>query len=189
MHEDYSVQHRMNNALDEELSEEELAALAAELEDAPEAAEQFESLRKTDKFLRETPMVAPSSHFAKRVMDALATLPLPGFAKHELSVGLALGLAAAAFLAIPVLAMLLFLIVSLLTDPTTLSTLLQASIDILTFSVGLAADVADRLRELVRATPILAVGLVLVVPLAGVWSWFMWVLMRGRNTTPRQRRV
>ncbi|MCD4686011.1 MAG: hypothetical protein K8S97_08745 [Anaerolineae bacterium] len=189
MHEDYSVQQRMNSALDQELSEEELAALAAQLEDEPDAAEQFDALRKTDTFLRETPQVASPPHLARRVMDALAALPLPGLAKRELGVGLALGLAAAAFLAIPVLAMLLFLIVSLLTDPTTLTTLLQAGIDILSFSVGLVADVADRLRELVRETPVLAVGLVLVVPLAGVWGWFMWVLMRGRTVATRRRGV
>lgn len=189
MHEDYSVQQRMNSALDHELSEEELAALTAQLEDEPEAAEQFDLLRKTDKFLRETPQVASPPHFARRVMEALAALPLPGVAKHELSVGLALGLALAALLAIPVLAMLLFLIVSLLTDPTTLTTLWQAGIDIFSFVTGLATDIADRLRELVRETPILAVALVLVVPLAGVWGWFMWVLTRGRSVMTRRRGV
>lgn len=171
----------LNRALDQELSEEELALLAAQAEAQPEVAAQWDLLRKTDELLRTTPMVRPSPHFVQRVMEAIATLPLPGLARRELSVGLVLGLVAAALLAIPVLAVMFFLLVSVFSNPGTFNTLLQAGMDILTYSLNLAADIAEQLRAWLSSSPLLALLMVLVVPLSGVWGWLMWRVWSGRT--------
>ncbi len=180
--------NKLNSALDHELSDEELAALQQRLEAAPEASEEADLLRKTDELLRTTPMVAPSPTFAKRVMEAIAALPLPGFARRELNAGLALGLAAAAMLAIPVLAVVFFLLVSLLADPATFHMLLQTSIDVLTYGISLVADVAEQIRAWVTGTPLAVALLVLVVPLSVLWGWVLWLLLSGRGLAIRRTR-
>lgn len=189
VHDDLTTQHKMNNALDHSLSEEELAELQAHFEAVPEAVEEWEQLRRTDELLRTTPKVSPSADFARRVMEAIAALPLPGFAKRDLSVGLALGLAAAAALAIPVLVVALFLLLSVITNPGTISTLLQASVDAMSFVVGLAADLAAQVRDWVADTPALTVLLVLVIPLSVVWGWMLWALLGGRDLVIRRTRL
>lgn len=189
VHDDLTTQHRMNEALDQTLSEEELAELQAQFEAAPEVGQEWEQLRRTDELLRTTPQVCPSAGFAKRVMEAIAALPLPGFAKRELSVGLALGLAAAATLAIPVLVVSLFLLIGAIANPGTLSTLLEASINAMSFVVGLAADVATEVRSWISDTPALGVLLVLVVPLSIVWGWMLWTLLSGRELVIRRTRL
>lgn len=178
---DANTAKMLNRALDHELSEEEQALLAAQTVAEPELAARLELLRKTDEVLRTTPMVAPSPQFVRRVMEAIATLPLPGLARRELSVGLVLGLLAAALLTIPMLALLFFLLLSVLTTPGAFNTLLQAGIDVFTYSLGLAADIAEQLRDWLRSSPGLAVLMVLVVPLAGLWAWLMWHLLSGRR--------
>lgn len=183
-----SFRQKMNSALDHELSEEELAELQSRLEGTPEDSEEWEQLRKTDELLRTTPMVGPSAVFRKRVMDAIAAMPLPEFVKRDLNMGLALGLLAAAILAIPAMALVLFLVLSLITNPATFSTLLQASIDVMSYGVGLAVDIADEVRDWVAETPALAVLLVLTIPLSAIWGWILWRLVNGRSLSIRRTR-
>lgn len=183
-----TYQHKMNSALDHELTEEELAELHAQLTAKHDTAAEWEQLRKTDELLRTTPMVAPSAAFAKRVMEALATLPLPGFARRDLSVGLALGLMAAAILAIPALIVVFLVVLGLVTDPGTFSTLLQTSIDVMTYGVGLVADIADQVRQWVTGSPALAILLVLVIPLSALWGWVLWIILGGRGLALRRIR-
>lgn len=189
VHDDWNAQHRMNEALDQTLSEEELAELQAQFESAPEVEQEWDQLRRTDELFRTTPQVGPSAGFAKRVMEAIAALPLPGFAKRELSVGLALGLAAAAALALPVLVVALFLLIGAVTNPGTISTLLEASINAMSFVVGLAADVAAEVRSWISGSPALGVLLVLVVPLSIIWGWMLWALLSGRELVIRRTRL
>lgn len=185
---DNMSQEQMNEALDQALTEEELAQLHEQMEAKPDTAEKWEQLHKTDELLRTTPMVSPSAAFAKRVMEAISALPLPGLTRRELNAGLAVGLAVAAVLAIPVLAVLFFLVLGLVTDPGTFNSLLQVSMDVLTYGVSLTADIAEQIRLWVVETPAAAVLMVLIVPLAAVWGWVLWSLFSGRGLATRRSR-
>lgn len=179
---------RMNQALDEELSRQELEVLHEEVNAAPDTAEHWRRLRTTDHLLRSTPMIHPSPGFADRVMAALSAVPLPAFARRYPGVGVALGLALAALLAVPVLWVVLWLLVSVVTDPGSLNSLLEAVINAVSAVSGLGWDAVQALRDAVQDTPLLAVLLVATPALTALWGWLLWVLLGGTTRLwPRQK--
>ncbi len=171
--------HRMNQALDEELEARELAALEGELSQTPDVAAHWERLRRTDELLRTTPMIHPAPGFADRVVAALAALPVPGLARRTPSVGIALGLALAALLAIPVLSVGLWLLLSVITDPGALNAFLQTIIDAASTVIGIGGEVLGALRDAAGDTPLLAALLAALVPILALWVGVMWTVAGG----------
>lgn len=169
----------MNSALDQELSEQELAALNAQLEESKEASDIWEHLQQTDELLRTTPLVAPSPGFASRVMAAIAAMPLPGFMHHEPGIGIALGLLVAALVTVPVFSVLFFMLLTVLTDPGTLHTLLQTVLGATSYVIGLMADLAGEVEHMVSDTPVLAALLTTMIPVTLLWGWLIWSLLGG----------
>ncbi|MBN2303994.1 MAG: hypothetical protein JXQ72_05930 [Anaerolineae bacterium] len=163
----------MHSALDHDLSEEEQAALHAHLEKSSEAAQESDRLHQTDELLRSTPQAAPSPGFADRVMAALAALPLPDFMNRQLSVGLALGLATAAILMVPLLSVALILLLSVITDPGALNAVLQTLIDAMSYLIGIGADFVRELRSFVSGNPLVLVLLSAVIPVTVFWGWLV----------------
>jgi hypothetical protein len=169
----------MNSALDQELSEQELAALNAQLEESKEASDIWEHLRQTDELLRTTPLVAPSPGFASRVMAAIAAMPLPGFMHREPGIGIALGLLVAALVTVPVFSVLFFMLLTVLADPGTLHTLLQTVLGATSYVIGLMADLAGEVEHMVSDTPVLAALLTTMIPVTLLWGWLIWSLLGG----------
>jgi hypothetical protein len=169
----------MNSALDQELSEQELAALSAQLEESEEASNTWAHLRQTDELLRTTPLVAPAPGFASRVMAAIAAMPLPGFMHREPGVGIALGLLVAALMTVPVFAVLFFVLLTVLTDPGTLHTLLQTVLGATSYLIGLVGDLAEEVETMVRDTPVMAALLTTMIPVTLLWGWLIWSLLGG----------
>ena len=179
----------MQRALDHELAEEELTALNARLEESEEAAETWQRLRKTDHLFRTTPPIAPAPGFAKRVMAAVAAMDLPDFARRPLSVGVALGLAMAAIMTLPVLSLLLILLLKVITDPGNLNALLQTVADLVSYLVGYAADLLNEIRTLVTDTPLFVVVLLgMMIPLTALWGWLGWHLFGGRRLASNRQK-
>jgi hypothetical protein len=185
---DVKLQQSMNGALDHELSEHELAALSAQLDESQEAATQWERLRTTDELMRTTPLVAPSPGFARRVMAAIAAIPLPEFAQRQLGIGIALGLAVAAFLTVPILSVLFFVFFSVLTDPGALNTVLQTLINGASYTIGLMANIAGDLEATATDTPMLLLLLSTMIPITALWAWLVRYLLKGSRMQTREPR-
>ncbi|MBN1681917.1 MAG: hypothetical protein JW966_16690 [Anaerolineae bacterium] len=173
-----TIHYSMSKALDHELSESELESLNAHLSESEDDARHFERMRKTDQLLHETPMINAPSGFAQRVMQAIAVMNLADFANQRLSVGVALGLVAAALLTIPILSMLLIALVTIFTDPGTLQVILQAAINASTSAIGLIADLADGVQNMISDMPMIPALLTTVIPLSMLWGWLIWYLLR-----------
>lgn len=181
-------QHSMNKALDHELPEQELEALQAHISASEETANAWEHLQKTDRLLHETPLSAPSPGFTSRVMAAIAAMPIPEFMSRPLSLGLVLGLVAAAFLSLPLLSVLLILLVTTLTDPGAMNTVFQAVIDGAGYLIGLEADLGRELHDIVSNTPLVLLLIGAVIPVTLVWGWLIRRFLGGpRLLTNREK--
>jgi hypothetical protein len=180
------LQQSMNGALDRELSEEELAALNARLEESQEAAAHWERLRTTDELMRTTPLVAPSVGFTHRVMAAIAALPLPGFVQRQPGIGIALGLAVAAFLTVPILSVLFFVFLGVLTNPGALNAALQTLINGASYMTGLLGNIASDLESAAADTRVLLLLLATMIPVTALWVWLVRYLLRGSRMQTRR---
>jgi hypothetical protein len=178
----------MNSALDQELSEQEWEALNAHLEQSEEASNIWEHLRQTDELLHTTPLIAPSPGFANRVMAAIAAMPLPGFMRREPGIGIALGLLVAALVTVPVFSISFFVLLTVLTDPGTLHTLLQTVLGAASYVIGLMADLAGEIEHMVKDTPVLAALLTTMIPVTLLWGWLIWSLLGGPRFMNRRPR-
>ena len=183
---DDSRLHAMNRALDSELSEEEQAAFQAELEESPADAVRWNKLHRTDDLLRTTPLIAPASDFSRRVMAAVAAMPVPQFIRRNPGLGIALGLAVAALFTIPVFSVLLFLMFSVFTDPGALNGLFQTLINTAGYVIDLTGNILDEIQSFANGTSALPLVLTAMVPVTIVWGWLIWVLVGNRNFLNRR---
>lgn len=177
-------QQHMHDALDNELTDAEYEALQEQIAASADTAAEWESLRKTDQVLRETPPVSPSPQFAARVMAAIAALP--AHTRRHLGTGLALGLTVVAFMTVPLVAVLLATLVLTITDPGTLTAVLQGAIDATSYLVGLGRDVMAELEAFVTDPAALPFLATVVIILVLGWGAVIWNLV-GRRTLPSRR--
>lgn len=183
---DPKFQHSTNNSYDQELSEAELVELQArqtELEEAPAPPQ----VRKVEKFLRETPPVAPLPGFSSKVMSAIAAIGLPDFSKRQMGLGLALGLLVVAFLTIPVLSILLIVLVSVISNPGTIHSLFEWITEGTSYVLAAAGDLGNSLQDLIQESPLVAVLLGASVPVAILWGWLVRHLVRGHRVAADQQ--
>lgn len=169
------LNRKMSEALDQSLSPEELEALHQQIEAAGEP-ERWSRMQRVDRLLRSTPLLAPSAGFAERVMAALERLQLDELAERKISLGVALGLMAAALLAVPVLSAALIGMVSVLSNPQTVAALLQTAAAGASYVIDLMIDFIRVLRDVATDTPILPALLSTMIPLSMLWLWLLWYL-------------
>ena len=185
-HDDLTLQQQMQRALDGELSGEELALLQSRLDEGEQRAANWERMRQTDELLRKTPSVAPARGFADRVMAAIVAMGVPEFARRHTSVGVALGLVAAALLTVPVLWAMLFVIVSVLTDPGALGAVLQTILEAAGAVADLLADLVDQAQAFTGETALIGTVFAGVAAVTIVWLGLLWRLMGGRSAPAAQ---
>lgn len=188
-HDDQTLQQQMQRALDGELGGEELALLQSRLGESVQRAAGWERLRQTDELLRRTPLVAPSRGFTDRVMAAVVAMGVPEFARRHTSVGLALGLVAAALLAVPVLWAILFVIVSVLTDPGALGAVLETILAAAGAVANLLADLVDQAQAFAGETALLGAVFAGVTAVTIVWLGLIWRLLGGRGAQARRSKL
>jgi len=179
-------QQQMNEALDHTLSDEEMETLHARIAESDETAEQWEQLRRTDAFLRQTPMEEAPAGFADRVMAAIAAMPLPGFAKKYPSVGIALGLLIAGLFTIPVFSVLLIIILSVITDPGAILSFAMALFHAAGYIISLITDIVGQVESHATGTPVLVALVTTMIPVTMLWGWVLWNLMGGRRGLSRR---
>jgi hypothetical protein len=170
------LNRKMSEALDQTLSPEELEALHQQIEAAAGESERWSRMQRVDRLLRSTPLLAPSADFAGRVMAAIARLQLDELAERKISLGVALGLMAAALLAVPVLSAALILMVSVLSNPATVAALLEAAAAGTSYAIDLVLDLVRVLRNVATDTPMLPALLSTMIPLSMLWLWLLWYL-------------
>lgn len=171
-----NLQHRMNQALDQALSEAEAETLQEQLAASTGSSEQWQRMQQVDQLLRTTPLVAPSAGFAARVIAAIERLRLDELADRQISVGVALGLMAAALLTIPFLSVMLIVLVSALSSPATITALFQGVTSGTSYAIDLAADLLRVMKDLVTDSPVVPALLTTVIPLGMLWAWLLWYL-------------
>lgn len=180
------LRQQMNRALDGDLAEQEWAGLRARLQESEEHSAHWERLRRTDELLRTTPLVAPSRGFADRVMAAIMGMAVPEFARRHRGLGLALGLLAAAVLAVPVLWAVLFVFVSMITNPAALTVALQTILDAAGYLAGLLVDLVNEAQNLAGETTLLGGLFALVLAMTVTWVWLVRRAVSGRRTLTRR---
>lgn len=176
-----NLEHRMNKALDQALSEAEAETLQEQLSASSGSSEQWQRMQQVDQLMRTTPLVAPSAGFTARVMAAIERLRLDELADRQISVGVALGLMAAALLTIPFLSVLLIVLVSALSTPATVTALFQGVTSGTSYAIDLVADLLHVMKDLVTDTPMVPALLTTMIPLGMVWAWLLWYLS-GRTS-------
>ncbi len=178
-------QQDMNEALDHTLSEERWDELQSAIAESQETAEQWENLQKTDQFLRETPLVAPSPGFAERVMAAISSLPLPGF-QRELGIGIALGLLAMGLVAIPFLAVMFVIILSVLTNPGAITSFMASLFSVVGYLISLGTDIFTQVENRTVDTPILIALITTMIPVTLLWAGLIWQIVGGAQVLNRR---
>lgn len=179
-------QQQMNEALDHSLSDEEMATLHARIAASDETAEQWDHLRQTDELLRTTPMVEAPVGFADRVMAMIATMPLPGFAKKNPSVGIALGLLVAGLFTIPVFSVALLIILSVITNPGAILTFATALFHAAGYIISLITDIIGQIESRATGTPVLIALVTTMIPVTLLWGWVLWNLVGGARGLSRR---
>jgi hypothetical protein len=185
MTENHHLQHDDRH----DLSEEELAALKARMEESADAGGQAKRLSRVDRLLSETPMVGPSAGFALRVMAAIAAMELPDLTRRRLATGFAVGLAVAALFMLPVLSGLVILLVSVFTNPGVLHAGFELVTNGMGYGMGLVSDLGENLSSAVNDTPMLPALLTTVIPITMLWVWAVWYLMRKPRLMPDRQDV
>jgi hypothetical protein len=182
-------QRSMDNALDHELPEAEWQALNAQVESSPEVADYWDRLQQVDHVLHATPMVGPTAGFSSRVMAAIAAMHLPEFANRRFGAGVALGLLAAALIALPVMSAVFILFLSVITDPGALNTLFQTVTSGASNTLGLLSDIGASCQDLAAEQPIFPALLTTVIPVSMLWAWLVWYLSGGSQLLTSQQVV
>ena len=177
MRNDSTPPHDRHRAPQGDYNDEEWAALQAQIAQSPEEPHTAQALRRVDALLRSAPMLAPPAEFFEKVMHALATMPRAEWERRDLSVGVVLGLMLAAFLSVPLLAAVLFALVSTLADVGIFSTLLQTGVSVFSGVMRLLRDVAELMQTLVTASTWNAVLAALTLPAAALWGRVLWRML------------
>lgn len=178
-----------NRLLDEELAEAEHAALQEVLKEDAAAARQLAYMQRLDRLLRATPLASPSSDFTRRVMGAIAELELPEQIRRRMGIGIALGLAIAAILTVPVLSALLIIIARTVLDPQSLAALLGTLSGAASTLWGLGGSLADALNQVVFETPVVPALMTTAIPIGMVWAWLVWYLLGWPELLANRQRL
>ncbi|NDJ61998.1 MAG: hypothetical protein GYB67_12780 [Chloroflexi bacterium] len=172
----------MHEVLDETLPEARLRKLRAEMSEQPEAAAAYNRLRRTDQMLRAAPFEHAPQGLAMKIMTRLATELDPKRFMRSSGLALALGLALITLLCVPVLAVIAWLLISLIGSAGALSGLTQEVVALMSRVLGGLDGLAEGAQDLLAAYPEVPLLMLTLIPLGGLWlAGFAW-----RNRAPKQ---
>ncbi len=181
------LRQQMNDALNGALPEDDMARMHARLQESETSSEQWERLRQTDELLHTTPMVSPPRGFADRVMAAIMAIATPEFMRRELSAGVALGLVAVAILAIPVLSVALFAVLSVVADPGALHAVFQTVLGAASYVAELIVDLGERVKDVAGERLVVTMLFLTVVVTTVFWGWLLRHLFNKQLVRRRSR--
>ncbi|MBI5671150.1 MAG: hypothetical protein HZC41_24400 [Chloroflexi bacterium] len=174
-------QHRrlMQDALDEQLTPEAQHELHQQLSAEPDAAAEFDRLRRVEQLLRSAPMERAPQRLALSIMARLAeTLQSKEQLAHTSGLALALALALVVVVALPLLVASAWLFLSAVSSAAALSSLIQSIVTLLTLLMGMMEAFIQQAQTVVADYPQAPALLIVLVPVALVG------LMRYLTTQP-----
>lgn len=175
-------QHRrlMQEALDERLTPEAQTEFLKQLDEAPEAAAEYERLRRVDQLLQTAPMERAPQRLALSIMARLAeTLKSKEQLSRTSSLALALGLALVVLVALPLLVASAWLFLSAVGSTAALSGLIQSIVSLLTILMGMLEVMIQQAQTIVGDYPEAPALLIALVPVA--MFWLLRYMMKQQN--------
>jgi anti-sigma factor RsiW len=170
---------QMQEALDKNLPAEELHQLYAQMDQSPADAAEFQRLKQVDRMLKSAPMERAPQALALKIMARLAE-GMSEQLRRSSGLALALGLALVALLLTPLLMLLGWLILSVISSATALGTLISQVVNLLAVLMNSLAALVQGAQNMLKAYPEAPV-LVGLIPLALFWLVrFTW---QNRNET------
>jgi anti-sigma factor RsiW len=164
----------MQEALDKNLPAEELHQLYAQMDQSPADAAEFQRLKQVDRMLKGAPMERAPQALALKIMARLAEGLQPEQLRRSSGLALALGLALVALILTPLLAILGWMIISLISSAAALGTLIGQVINLLAVLMNSLDALVRGAQEMLRAYPEAPV-LIGLIPLALFWlARFAW---------------
>lgn len=165
-------QHRrlMQEALDERLTPEAQNEFLKQLDKEPDAAAEYERLRRVDHLLQTAPMERAPQRLALSIMARLAeSLKAKEQLSQNSSLALALGLALVVLVALPLLVASAWLFLSAVGSAEALSGLIHSIVGLLTILMGMLEVFIQQAQTVVADYPEAPALLVALVPVALFW--------------------
>ncbi len=161
----------MQEALDENLAPEERAELRSYLDSDVRDAVSYQRLQQVDTMLRRAPHERAPQRLAATIMARLAEMAErmdPRLSRISgLALAVALGLVAAVML--PVLALVVWLAITVIGSGAGLVAAIERVAALLTVVIGLAQSLMGELQALLAANPELLVLLIGMIPVSLIW--------------------
>lgn len=159
----------MQEALDQSISAENQQELLSHLQRNPQDAAQFDRLREVDKLLRNAPMERAPKRMAMNIMARLAETVMRGQLSRISGLALALGLALATLVTLPVLLLAGWLILSAVGSAATLTTIIQQVVGLLSLVIAALEIFTRQMQTLLVANPAVPAVIVPIIPLTLWW--------------------
>lgn len=166
---DERQQRLMQEALDEQMTREALEMLHRQLDWDPDAAAQFNRLKRVDEMLRNAPYERAPARLALGIMARLAATMRPEQVEQSSSLALAMALSLAILIALPVLALAISLMLSAMGNPAALNMLLQQLAHVLALIVAILEKLVEGAQTIIATYPQAPLLMISVLPILVFW--------------------
>jgi len=158
----------MQEALDKNLPAEALNDLYAQMDRSPADAAEFQRLKQVDRMLKAAPLERAPQALALKIMARLAEGLQPEQLRCSSGLALALGLAMVTLILTPLLAILGWMILTLISSAAALGTLIGQVVNLLAVLMNSLDALVRGAQDMLKAYPEAPV-LIGLIPLALFW--------------------
>ena len=157
----------MQEALDDNLTQEDLSRLRENLDDA--AADEFSRLRQVDRMLKTAPHERAPRSLALKIMQRLAESIKPEQLTRLSGLALALSLTLVAALLLPLMIGVGWLLLTAISSAGALNVIIQQIVSLLALGISLMEWFAGQVQNIITANPGLPLLMAGVIPLSIIW--------------------
>ena len=158
----------MQEALDKNLPAEVLNDLYAQMDQSPADAAEFQRLKQVDRMLKAAPLERAPQALALKIMARLAEGLQPEQLRRSSGLALALGLALVTLILTPLLAILGWMIISLISSAAALGALIGQVVNLLAVLMNSLDVLVRGAQDMLKAYPEAPV-LIGLIPIALFW--------------------
>ena len=158
----------MQEALDKNLPAETLNELYAQMDQSPADAAEFQRLKQVDRMLKAAPMERAPQALALKIMARLAEGLHPEQLRRSSGLALALGLALVALILTPLLVILGWMIISIISSAAALGALITQVVNLLALMMNSLDALVRGAQDTLKAYPEAPV-LISLIPISLFW--------------------
>jgi len=158
----------MQEALDKNLPAETLNELYEQMDQSPADAAEFQRLKQVDRMLKAAPLERAPQALALKIMARLAEGLQPEQLRRSSGLALALGLAMVTLILTPLLAILGWMILTLISSAAALGTLIGQVVNLLAVLMNSLDALVRGAQDMLKAYPEAPV-LIGLIPIALFW--------------------